>query len=205
MLDLSGLIAHWGYFAIFLFVVLGNVGLPVPEESILVLSGYLAWHQDLRLPIVLVVGVLSAMAGDNLGYWLGRRYGREAIERYGHWILVTPERLQAARRFVARFGAIGVFSARFIAGLRFLAGPLAGTTGVRPVVFVVANALGALVYVPMMVGVGYAVSYGLGDYVTRLQRVVGRIGRVILVVALLSTMVVLGWRALQASRTKKHP
>lgn len=205
MLDLSGLFAHWGYIAIFFFVVLGNVGLPVPEESILVLSGYLAWRQDLRLPMVLVIGVLSAVAGDNLGYWLGRRYGQEAIERYGRWILVTPERLQAARGFVARYGAIGVFSARFIAGLRFLAGPLAGATGLRPAVFVLANALGALVYVPMMVGVGYAVGYGLGDYVERLQRVVGRIERLILVVALLSTMVVLGWRVLQASRTKKHP
>lgn len=61
MPDLSGLIAHWGYFAIFLFVVLGNMGLPVPEESILILSGSPVWQQDLRLPIVLVAAVLSTL------------------------------------------------------------------------------------------------------------------------------------------------
>lgn len=204
MPDLTGLIVHWGYLAIFLFVVLGNMGLPVPEESILILSGYLVWQQDLRLPFVLVVGVLSAMAGDNLGYWLGRRYGQEAIERYGHWILATPKRLEATRHFVTRYGAIGVFSARFIAGLRFLAGPLAGSTGLRPAVFFVANALGAMIYVPTMVGAGYAVGYGLGDYVKRLQRVVGRIEHVVLVAAILSTLLLLGWRALQASRSRKH-
>ncbi|HYL79781.1 MAG TPA: DedA family protein [Candidatus Acidoferrum sp.] len=205
MPDLSGLITHWGYFAIFLFVVLGNVGLPVPEESILILAGYLVWRQDLRLPVVLCVGVFSAMAGDNLGYWLGRRYGQPAIQAYGRWILVTSERFEAARGYVARHGAVGVFAARFIPGLRFLAGPLAGATGLRPTLFVVANALGAMIYVPTMVGLGYAVGYGLGDYVQRLQQVVGRIEHVVLVVAILSTLTLLGWRALRASREKHGP
>lgn len=203
MLDLSELIGHWGYAAVFLFVVLGNVGLPVPEETILILSGYLVWHQDLRLPIVLVVGILSAMAGDNIGYWVGRRYGQEAIERYGHRIMVTPERLESTRRFVARFGAFGVFAARFIAGFRFLAGPLAGSTGLRPATFLAANALGAIIYVPMMVGAGYAIGYGLGDHVKRLQRIVGRIELVVLVVAVLITLAFLGRRALQAAQARK--
>jgi membrane protein DedA with SNARE-associated domain len=99
---------------------------PVPEESILVLAGYLVWQGDIRLPLVLLVGILSAIAGDNLGYWIGRRYGQEAIARYGRWVLLTPARLDAPRRFVTRYGAFGVFAARFIAGLRFMAGPLAG-------------------------------------------------------------------------------
>ena len=205
MPDLSGVIAHWGYFAIFLFVVLGNLGLPVPEESILILSGYLAWRQELRLPIVLGVGVLSAMAGDNLGYWLGRRYGQQAIEQYGRRILVTSGRFEAARRFVTRHGAFGVFAARFIAGLRFLAGPLAGAAGLPPTVFVLANSFGALIYVPTMVGAGYSVGDGLGEYVQRLQRVVGRIEHIVLGVAILTTLILLGWRVLQSSREKQHP
>ena len=85
MPELGHLIKHWGYLAIFVFVVLGNLGVPVPEESILVLAGYLVWQGDLRLPLVLLVGMLSAIAGDNLGYWLGRRYGQAAIARYGRW------------------------------------------------------------------------------------------------------------------------
>jgi hypothetical protein len=57
-------------------------GLPVPEETVLALAGYLVWSGRLQLLPVLVVGVFSAVAGDNLGYWLGRQYGRRAVERY---------------------------------------------------------------------------------------------------------------------------
>ena len=170
MPDLTPLISHWGYLAIFLFVILGNLGLPAPEESILALAGYLVWQEKLRLSLVLLVGILSAIAGDNLGYWIGRRYGQKGIERYGERVRLTPARIEATRRFVTHYGAFGVFAARFITGLRFMAGPLAGSTGLPPMVFMTANALGAMVYVPAMVGIGYAAGYGLGDYVGQIEK-----------------------------------
>jgi membrane protein DedA with SNARE-associated domain len=199
------LIEHWGYVAIVVFVILGNLGIPVPEESILVLAGYLVWQGDLRLPLVLLVGILSAIAGDNLGYWLGRRYGQAAVERYGRWVLLTPARLDVTRRVVTRYGAVGVFAARFIAGLRFLAGPLAGRTGLPPLAFVTANTLGALLYVPAMVAAGYGVAYRLGDYLHRWARVVGRVEHVVLFGAILGALAVLGVRALRAARDRRDP
>jgi membrane protein DedA with SNARE-associated domain len=204
MPDLSELISHWGYVAIFVFILLGNLGVPVPEESILVLAGYLVWQGKLRLPLVLVVGILSAIAGDNLGYWIGRRYGQKVIERYGRWVLLTPARLEATRRFVTRYGGIGVFAARFIAGLRFLASPLAGSVGLRPLTFFAANALGAVIYVPTMVAIGYGVAYGLRDYLKRLERVVGRVEYVVLIGgAIIGAIAFLGWRALGAARARR--
>jgi membrane-associated protein len=203
MPDLRPLIEHWGYLAIFVFVILGNLGIPVPEESVLVLAGYLVWHGDLRLPLVLLVGILSAIAGDNLGYWVGRRYGQATVERYGRWVLLTPARLAASRRVVTQYGAVGVFAARFIAGLRFLAGPVAGSTGLAPLAFVTANTLGAMVYVPTMVAAGYGVAYGLGDYLHRFERIVGKVEHVALIGAILGTLAFLGWRALRAARDRR--
>lgn len=204
MPDLAPLISHWGYLVIFLFVILGNIGLPVPEESVLVLAGYLTWQGQLRLPLVLFVGIVSAVAGDNLGYWIGRRYGQEAIERFGRRVLLTPARIEATRRFVTRYGAFGVFAARFIAGLRFMAGPLAGSTGLRPLRFVTANALGAMLYVPTMIAAGYAVGYGLGDYVKRFERIAGRVEHVVLIAAAICTLAILGWRGLRAARARRE-
>ena len=66
---------------------------------------------------------------------------------------------------MTRYGVLGVFVARFIPGLRFMAGPLAGAAGLRPFPFVVANLLGAAIYVPYAVGIGYAIGYGFGTYV----------------------------------------
>jgi len=200
MPDSGSLLETWGYVAIFVVVILGNMGLPIPEETILILAGYLVWQGDLRLPIVLGVGIVSAIIGDNLGYWLGRELGRRAIERYGHWIFVTPDRLDATQRLVTRFGPMAVFVARFIPGLRFLAGPVAGITGLRPLPFIVANVLGASLYVPASVGIGYAVGLGLGDYLARAEQVVGQLEHLIPVGILCITFTLLLWRALRAAR-----
>jgi membrane protein DedA with SNARE-associated domain len=161
------LVEDWGYLGILVAVVLGNMAVPIPEESVLMLAGYGASRGFLKLPLVLIVGVIGAAAGDNLGYWLGRRYGRRAIERFGHLAFVSPPRLQKITAFMARYGALAIFAARFIVGLRTLAGPLAGATGVRPVTFMTANFLGALVYVPYAVGVGYGIGWSLGDAIAR--------------------------------------
>jgi len=201
MPDLTNLIEHWGYLAIFLVIVLGNVGLPVPEETILALAGYLVWEGQLRLPLVLGVGIGSAMAGDTLGYWLGRRYGHSAIERDGRWIFIAAERFASMRRFVARHGPLGVFVARFLPGVRFLAGPIAGLLGLRFPAFLLANALGAATYVPVTVGAGYAVGYGFGDSLKRFERVVGQVEHVVLIGAALATVALLAWRV-RRSRSK---
>ncbi len=203
MPDLNELLSHWGYLAIFLVVVLGNVGLPVPEETVLIIAGYLVWRGRLWLPAVLVVGIVSAVAGDNLGYWLGRRYGRRAVDRYAQWMLVRPERLESVRRFVRRYGAGGVFGGRFFPVLRFLAGPLAGATGLGFLPFVVGNVLGAALFVPYAVGIGLAIGYGLGGYVERLRRIEGDIEFVLLLVLAMFTVVSLGWRAVRAIRANR--
>src|SRR6266481_4203299 len=122
MSDLGQLIAYWGYPAIFVVVVLGNVGLPVPEETTLIVAGYLVWQGYFRLTIVLAVGVISAVAGDNIGYWLGRRYGPAAVARVARWAAVNAERMESMRRFMLRHGALAVFLGRFFPGLGYALG-----------------------------------------------------------------------------------
>ena len=198
MPDLGELIASWGYPAIFLIVTLGNIGLPVPEETVLIMAGYLAWQGYLQLSIVLVVGVISAVAGDNVGYWIGRRYGQTAVERVAEWLGLGSERMASMRRFVARYGAVGVFLGRFFPGLRFMAGPLAGASGLGLRPFFVANVLGAVVFVPYGVGLGYAIGYGLNTYVSEIRHV----ERAALIAVILGVAFLLGWRALQIIRRR---
>ncbi len=204
MIDPGELINHWGYLAIVIFVTLGNVGFPAPEESILVLAGYLAWRGDLKLPLVLAVGIASCVVGDNIGFWIGRRYGRAAIERYGHLVLMTPERFESVWRFMTRYGALAVFAARFVPGFRFLAGPLAGAAALRPAVFFGANLVGATVYVPYAVGIGVAAGYGLGAYVERLRAVLGTVEHVALIVAACAMALLLGRRVLRAGLARSR-
>jgi membrane protein DedA with SNARE-associated domain len=196
-MNFPDLLGHWGYPAIFVVVMLGNLGVPLPEESVLILAGCLVWDGQLRLVPALAVGILSAIAGDNLGYWAAREYGRPVLERYGHWILLTPERLDKAVCLVKRYGASAVFVARFAPGLRFLAGPVAGATRLAPLPFLVANVSGAVVYVPLMVGAGYTVGYGFAAQLAALERAVGEVGHLVLALAALGALVVFGRRAWQ--------
>ncbi|MFQ5846286.1 MAG: DedA family protein [Candidatus Methylomirabilales bacterium] len=200
MLDLNALISHWGYLAIFFGIILGNVGLPIPEETVLVLAGFLAWGGRFRLPLVLAIGIVGAVAGDNMGYWAGRRYGLAVLKRYGSRLYVTADRFERMQRIVKRYGPSGVFVSRFLPGLRFMAGPLAGTTGLPFFSFFVSNVLGAIVYAPTMVGLGYAIGYGLGQYVERFQQVVRQTEHILLLGVIVLTVMLLGWRAFR-SRT----
>ena len=200
MPELNELLGRWGYMAIVLVVVLGNLGLPVPEETILGLAGYLVWRGDLRFSIVLVIGILSATGADNFGYWLGRRYGRMAIERYGAWLMLTPRRIECVERFVVRYGPFGIFVARFIPVLRFMAGPFAGAAGLEFRPFFVSNLLGSTLYVPLVVGLGYGMGYGLGSRIEKLRYLIGEVEYIVLAAAFFLTLALLGWRALRASR-----
>jgi len=190
MPDLTPLISQWGYAAIFLIVLLGNLGLPVPEETVLTVSGYLVWQGRLEPIKLVVVAVTSAAIGDNSAYWLGRRYGRLALSR---WVGIRPERIAWMQGFVRRHGMLAVFLARFVVGLRVMAGPLAGSTGMSPARFFIANLAGAAVYVPIAVAVGYAIGYGLGDRIERLRRLAGDAAVGVVVALVIAAVAVWLW------------
>lgn len=194
---LGAFLEHWRYPAIFTAVILGNLGLPVPEETVLALGGFLAHRGELHLPTVIVVGVLAAIVGDNIGYWLGHRYGRSTLERYGRHIWVSAERLEKVSAFIGRYGGLAVFAARFVPGARFLAGPIAGAMRMHPPTFIVANTLGALLYVPYAVGLGYAVSWGAGHLI---ERFVGRAEPVIVGLIAAMSLAIIVVRRLHRAR-----
>jgi membrane protein DedA with SNARE-associated domain len=200
--DPTELLAHWGYLALFLLVILGNIGLPVPEETILILAGYMCWRGELNLFIVLAIGIVSAVGGDNVGYWLGHRWGKATLQRHASWLLGHPDRLAMMQDFVAKRGGLAVFIARFVPGLRFMAGPLAGALGMPFPTFFLANLLGAVSYVPVVVALGYGIGYGVGEYVEQLRRLGTDVEQVVLIAALFFFSVLLVVRLLRAYRAR---
>jgi membrane protein DedA with SNARE-associated domain len=184
--SLTELFQHVGYGAIFLVVLLGNAGVPVPEESVLVLGGYLASQGRLHLLLVILVGIASASAGDNLGFLAGHHYGRRLLER----LPLSAERKAKYEQTMVRHAAWAVFAARFVPGFRTIAGPLAGIVGVSHTKFFVANLLGAIFYVPCPVLAGYGIGYGLGERIERLRRLTGGFERVAVVVVLAALVLI---------------
>ena len=107
------------------------------------------------------------------------------------------------QRFVKRRGALAVFVARFVPGLRFTAGPLAGALGLGAWPFLAGNVLGAAVYVPTMVSLGWVLGYSFGDYVEPLRRIVGNVEHGALWAVVAAAAALLGWRLIKAARGRR--
>ncbi len=153
---LSNLIAHYGYWAVGGALLLENTGIPVPGETILLLASFLAYsREELQLSYIIVVGVCAATLGDNLGYFIGHRGGRRLFDRYRSFFHIQPGTIERGERLFDRYGAITIFFARFIFGLRVIAGPLAGVLRMSWKRFALFNFLGALLWVTVISFVGY--------------------------------------------------
>ncbi len=166
------LFAQYGYSVVFLGVFLENTGLPVPGETMLLAGAALAHYGRLELQWVVLTAIGGAILGDNLGFFIGRRYGRGLVERYGRHIGFTPARLAQFDRFFHKHGGRTVFIARFITGLRVVGAVLAGASGLRWPTFLVYNAAGAVVWSTAIACAGYFLAYSWDT----LERWVGRTG-----------------------------
>jgi len=156
------LIEHYGYLVILFGVMLESTGVPLPGETILIASGILVQRGTLDLGDVIFFGILGAVVGDQIGYWIGREGGRPFILRWGRYVFITPERLRRAEAFFARHGGKAVFMARFFSGLRVFGALVAGMSRMRWGSFILYNALGGAVWATAVVLVGYFLGSSLG-------------------------------------------
>src|SRR5215218_7353216 len=84
------LIAHHGYLLIIFGVMLESTGVPLPGETILIASGVLVQRGHFDLGYVIVFGIIGAVVGDQIGYWVGREGGRPFVLRWGRSLFITP-------------------------------------------------------------------------------------------------------------------
>jgi membrane protein DedA with SNARE-associated domain len=109
MENILHLIEQYGYLLVFFGVMAESMGVPLPGETILISAGIVAQRGHLDLGDAILFGILGAVVGDQIGYWIGREGGRPFILRYGRYVFITPERLGRAEAFFARHGG-GAFS-----------------------------------------------------------------------------------------------
>jgi membrane protein DedA with SNARE-associated domain len=125
---------------------LESMGIPSPGETALVLAAVLASQGKLNIELVILIGIASAIVGDNLGYWLGRKLGRDVLETRGPFHEQRKEVIAAGDVFFAKHGPKAVFLARWVALVRFAAAWLAGINHMRFRTFFFWNALGGITW-----------------------------------------------------------
>jgi membrane-associated protein len=196
MLDfLRSAVVQYGYFAVGVSLLLENAGIPVPGETILLLASFLAYSEhDLRLPWIFVVATIAATLGDNLGFVLGSYGGRPLLARYQAIFRIQESTIKRGEQLFARYGAPTVFFARFVFGMRIIAGPLAGVLRMPWKRFAIFNFLGAAVWVAVISSVGYL----FGRHWDKLESGLKRFDIVVAVIVVV-VAVYLWWRGRRRS------
>src|SRR5919107_5197643 len=192
------LIEHYGYVVIPFGVMLESTGVPLPGETILLTSGVLVQQGHLDLGDAIVFGILGAVIGDQLGYWVGRAGGRPFVLRWGRYLFITPQRLARAEAFFERHGGKAVFLARFFSGLRVFGALVAGISRMRWMTFLIYNALGGAVWATAVVLIGYF----LGSSLALVERWLGRATLLLAVLVALAVGFYLAYRWAARNRAR---
>lgn len=154
-----GHLEHWitsyGYAAIFVLLLLGIVGLPVPDETMLVFSGYLVFKGTLQPVPAFLTALAGSWCGISLSYTIGRTLGAGAVSRYGRHLHLTEDRLAEVHRWFDRVGHWALAIGYFIAGLRHLTAIVAGMSKLEFRSFAVYAWSGGTVWVATFLLLGY--------------------------------------------------
>lgn len=126
----------------------------LPGDSLLFGSGVLAARDALELPILLVTLTLAAIASDNLNYWLGRFIGPRLLKRRPSWLL-SEKHLDRTHAFFARYGAVTVVLARYVAVVRTVAPLVAGVAAMPYPRYLAFSVFGAVLWVASCTLAGY--------------------------------------------------
>lgn len=183
---LAQVLSTYGYAAIFGVILLESAGLPLPGETVLVGAAVLAGSgKGLDIRFVIAAAALAAILGDNLGYWVGRRFGEPLLERFGPKVGLDERKRLLGRYLFRRYGGMIVFFGRFAALLRTYSALLAGANRLDFWVFLPWNATGGMVWASIFGAGGYLLGQSI-------ERIAGPIGWIALAAAAAGALLL--WR-----------
>jgi len=144
-----------GYWGIFLLMFLESTFFPFPSEIIMIPAGYLAYQGEMNVYLVILVGIFGSVAGALFNYYLAMHFGRAFILRYGKYFFIKEETLDKLEAFFIKHGELSTFNGRLIPGIRQLISLPAGLARMNLWTFSFYSALGAGIWVIVLVALGY--------------------------------------------------
>jgi membrane protein DedA with SNARE-associated domain len=149
-------VAHYGYVAIFSLLVLGIVGLPVPDEFLLATCGFLAFQGHLRLIPTIATALAGSSCGITCSYIIGRTVGWKFLHsRFGRMLHVNDAQIARVHDWFNRLGHWALMVGYFIPGVRHFTAIVAGTSKLEYRNFALFAYTGALLWVNIFVFIGY--------------------------------------------------
>lgn len=139
-------VRDWGYVGVFLLMALESSIVPVPSEVVMPPAAYWASQGQMSFWGVVFAGTAGSYFGSALSYLLARRVGAPVVSRYGNYVMMGPEKIGMAERWVTQYGASGIFFSRLLPVIRHLISIPAGLLRMNYSAFSVATILGAFAW-----------------------------------------------------------
>jgi len=182
-------ISHYGYAGIFFLLMLGIIGLPIPDETLMTFSGYLIFKGQLHPVPTIASAFLGSISGITVSYLLGRTGGHPLVLRYGHWVHISQEKIDRVHEWLEHRGRWGLFVGYFIPGVRHMTALVAGTSQMRYSVFATFAYSGGLVWSTSFITAGFFLGKEWVEVSTAIQQwrliAIGIIGCILLAYYLL--------------------
>jgi membrane protein DedA with SNARE-associated domain len=153
-------INQYGSIALFFLLALGIVALPIPDETLIVLSGALIRNDHLHFFPTAIAAYAGGMCGITLSYLLGRSCGHFVVHKYGSWVGLNSIKLEKAHRWFEHYGKWTLLFGYFIPGFRHFSGLLAGSVALNYKEFALFAYVGAFIWASFFLSIGYF----LGSY-----------------------------------------
>jgi membrane protein DedA with SNARE-associated domain len=166
---------------IFILFILGGLGFPFPEDTTLILCGFLISQDVIKILPALVVIFSGLMITDFSLYLVGRKYGRMVIAHKRFRKILSAERLSKIEDIFKKKGVFVILVGRHFLGLRAQIFLTAGVMKMAPLKFLLADVFSSIVTVTIMVGAGYIG----GNSLEIVKKDIGRIEHVIILVSVI--------------------
>ena len=178
-------LAKYGYFSIYILLTAGIVGLPVPDETLLTLSGYLVSKGNLKLIPVVIFAFLGSASGITLSYLLGRLLGIFALKKAGKFLHISEKSLNKGELWFEKLGKWTLTFGYFIPGVRHIVAIIAGSTKLKFPIFIIYAYSGAFIWSVTFILLGYYTGEKWQPIIEKIQNHLLLIGILILVLALI--------------------
>lgn len=155
-------------------LILCGMGLPIPEDIILLATGMIAQATGRSWMLASIVMYCGVLAGDSIAFFIGRRFGIRLLALPGIQRLLSPRKQRRIAELFHHYGSTVFFVARFLPGLRAAIFCTAGAMKARYLHFLFFDGLAALISVPFFVWLGYFLWGKFGDDIGKLHQAVSR-------------------------------
>ena len=187
-----GLVDHYGYFGLFVALMLGNIGAPIGSEIVLPAAGGLTATGHLpNLWLTILVAVAGELAGGTIGYAVGLYGGVPVILKFGKYFHLGQKQLDTIHAFFERWGTFAIFICRFLPVIRGIVGFPAGIAKMNLAHFYLWTLLGSTAFCGGMIWLGYA----LGDHLDTIMPLVKKGGYGLAAVVVVAVALIILWRA----------